>query len=60
MDCTKEGNDDGTVAKLHGFDEGEKILSSLVINEDGIVERIARWDVLAQIPSQERGRKRGT
>lgn len=47
MDCTKEGNDDSTVTKLNRFNEGEKVLSRLVINKNGIVEGIARWNVLA-------------
>lgn len=32
MDCTKEGNDDGTITKLDRFNKGEEVLSSFVIN----------------------------
>ena len=51
MNRTQERNDDGAVPELDRLNESEKILGGLMINQEGIVEGVSGWDILAKVPS---------
>lgn len=59
MDGTQEGNDDGSVAELDGFDGTEKPASALVIQQKGVLEGATCWPFLTKIPCQVECRERG-